>query len=123
LKVSIVCDSLLLQNSLKIFLKDFISTYKHCDLVLSDRQIDIQKPLVIVNSSPEADLQVPFSKSELLLKMEEMYNEIYQKQSKDKVHSQPKKNKKELWKLEREIDKITLEFREKLIKTLRDFYE
>ena len=123
MKVSIVCDSLLLKNSLKIFLKDFISTYKHCDLVVSDKQIDVQKPLVIVNSSSEADLQVPFSKSELLLKMEEIYNEIYQKQSKDKVPSQPKKNKKELWKLEREIDKITLDFREKLIKTLRDFYE
>jgi len=114
-----MCDSLLLQNSLEIFLRDYLSSYKQCEMVVSDKKRDIKKPFVIINSSKDADIKVPFSKSSLLLDLQN----IYQKNLKKNGIQDNNLQKNNLWKLERKIDKLTLEFRENLIKTIRDFYE
>ncbi len=119
LKISIMCDSLLLQNSLEIFLRDYLSSYKQCEMVLSDKKRDINKPVVIINSSKDTDIKIPFSKSSLLMDLQNIYQKKCNKENlKDDVFQ-----KNSLWKLERKIDKLTLEFRENLIKTIRDFYE
>jgi len=119
LKISIICDSLLLQNSLEIFLREYLSSYKQCELVLSDKKRDIDKPVVIINSSKDADIKIPFSKSSLLVDLQNIYQKSFKK---DNI-GQKKVEQNNLWKLERKIDKLTLEFRENLIKTIRDFYE
>lgn len=119
LKISIMCDSLLLQNSLEIFLRDYLSSYKQCEMVLSDKKRDINKPVVIINSSKDADIKIPFSKSSLLMDLQN----IYQKKCNKENFKNDVSQKNSLWKLERKIDKLTLEFRENLIKTIRDFYE
>ncbi len=119
MKISIICDSLLLKNSLEIFLKDNITTYKNSDIVLSDKKIDIDKPLFLIGSFEDADIAVPFSKSSLLIGLEK----VYRKRVKKRENKKLKKDKKKVWKLEREIDKLTLKFREDLIKTIREFYE
>ena len=114
-----MCESLLLQNSLEIFLRDYISSYKQCEIVLSDKKRDINKPLILINSSKNADIKIPFSKSSLLLELQNLYQKkVNKKNIKYKNHKRDN-----LWKLERKIDKLTLEFRENLIKTIRDFYE
>ena len=119
MKVSIICDSLLLQNSLEIFLREYLSSYKQCEIVLSDKQRDIDKPVVLINSSMNADIKIPFSKSSLLLELQKLYQtKIDKKNIKNKNYK-----KDSLWKLERKIDKLTLEFRENLIKIIREFYE
>lgn len=114
-----MCDSLLLQNSLKIFLREYLSSYKQCEMVLSDKKRDINKPLLLINSSKDADIKVPFSKSSLLLKLQDLYQE---KLNRENIKSKNCK-KDNLWKLERKIDKLTLEFRDNLIKAIREFYE
>ncbi len=115
LKISIMCDSLLLQNSLEIFLRDYLSSYKQCHVVLSDKKRDIKKPIIIINSSKDADIKVPFSKSSLLADLQKIYKSKFKKGN--------TQHKNTLRKLEKEIDKLTLEFRENLIKTIREFYE
>ncbi len=114
-----MCDSLLLQNSLEIFLREYLSSYKQCELVLSDKKRDLQKPVIVINSSNDSDIKIPFSKSSLLLGLQELYRLKYP--AKDNKNKNIKKDK--LWKLERKIDKLTLQFRENLIQTIRDFYE
>ncbi len=117
MKISIICDSLLLKNSLEIFLKEYITSYKNCNLLISDKKIDTEKLLVVVNSSNEADIKIPFSKSSLLIDLKNIFN-------KNNSENKPEKESiKSIWRLERKIDKLTLEFRENLIKTLREFYE
>ncbi len=118
MKISVICDSLLLQNSLEIFLKEYLSSYKQCDLVLSDKKREIDKPVILINSSKKADISIPFSKSSLMVRLRDIYNEKITKNHKDKDRKQDN-----LWKLERKIDKLTLQFRENLIKTIREFYE
>lgn len=119
LKISIMCDSLLLQNSLEIFLREYLSSYKQCEMVLSDKKRDINKPIVIINSSKNADIKIPFSRSSLLVDLQNIYQKKFNKNSNQKSKTQ----KNSLWQLERKIDKLTLEFRENLIKTIREFYE
>lgn len=114
-----MCDSLLLQNSLEIFLRDYLSSYKQCELVLSDKERELQKPVIVINSSDNADINIPFSKSTLLMELQKFYKKNYP----DKVNKSTNIKKDKLWKLERKIDKLTLQFRENLIKTIRDFYE
>ncbi len=116
-----MCDSLLLQNSLEIFLREYLSSYKQCEMVLSDKKREINKPIILVNSSKNADIKVPFSKSSLLLKLQNIYQKKVNKVSTNKNTENTKKN--DLWKLERKIDKLTLEYRDSLIKTIREFYE
>jgi len=81
MKIAILCDSLLLKNSLEIFLKDYISSYKNCDIVISDKKIDTDKLLAIISSSSDADIKKPFSKSSLLIDLKKIYKKENNKTS------------------------------------------
>ncbi len=111
MKITIDCDSVLLQKSLEIFLKEFKSTDKNCDFLISDKLFKVNKPLLFIsNSSNQSYLKKPFSKSKLLTAIEKFYNEnIVHKNSNDNLKVQ--------------IEDITREFVEKLLITIKGHYE
>ena len=75
MKISFDCDCVLLEESLKLFLRDFISPRKDCDFIVADRKIETKKPVfVIAEHSPH--LQIPFSKEALISALEEFYSAI-----------------------------------------------
>ncbi|EEF13274.1 hypothetical protein CAMRE0001_2702 [Campylobacter rectus RM3267] len=75
MKISFECDCVLLEESLKLFLRDFISPRKDCDFIVADRKIETKKPVfVIAEHSPH--LQIPFSKEALISALEEFYSAI-----------------------------------------------
>ena len=75
MKISFECDCVLLEESLKLFLRDFISLRKDCDFIVADRKIETKKPVfVIAELSPH--LQIPFSKEALISALEEFYSAI-----------------------------------------------
>ena len=75
MKISFECDCILLEESLKLFLRDFISLRKDCDFIVADRKIETKKPVfVIAEHSPH--LQIPFSKEVLISALEEFYSAI-----------------------------------------------
>ncbi len=117
MKISVSCDSLLLKNSLEIFLKDHIVVYKNCDLVISDKDINTDKCLVVINSSEKADITVPFSKTSLLSDLKKIYNNRY------KDHQINQDNSKKFKKLEKKFDKITMQYKEEIMQILREFCE
>ncbi len=123
MKIAILCDSLLLKNSLEIFLKDYMSSYKNCDIVISDKKIDTDKLLAIISSDSNADIKKPFSKSSLLMDLKKIYNQKENDKNDQIKNLDNKKNKKDLWLLTRKIDKLTLDFRENLIDLIKEFYE
>jgi len=74
-KISFECDCVLLEESLKLFLRDFISPRKDCDFIVADRKIETKKPVfVIAERSPH--LKIPFSKEALISALEEFYSAI-----------------------------------------------
>ncbi|MGE4295707.1 MAG: hypothetical protein AB7E49_08400 [Campylobacterales bacterium] len=64
--ISILCDSVLLKRALESFLGDRISAYGTCDLVISDKPRQIDKPVLVIGEH----LPKPFSRTQLLLTLE-----------------------------------------------------
>jgi len=73
MKIAIMCKSLLINESLKIFLSHYIVSYSKCDIVISDHHIDTTKPLFLMNYSKNSNIQMPFSSTSLLLALEKFY--------------------------------------------------
>ena len=75
MKISFECDCVLLEESLRLFLRDFISPRKDCDFIVADKKIEAKKPVfVIAERSPH--LKIPFSKEALISALEEFYSAI-----------------------------------------------
>ena len=75
MKISLECDCILLGESLRLFLRDFISPRKDCDFIVADKKIETKKPVfVIAEHSPH--LKIPFSKEALISALEEFYSAI-----------------------------------------------
>jgi len=119
LKIALACQSILLEKSLEIFLKSYIVPYKQCEIVISDKQIEIDKPLFYI-ATENSDLDLPFSKSALMLKIEKFYDS-FSKETKEKVDNTVKKV--DMKELEEKILKLTNSFRDDLVKTIKDYYD
>ena len=118
MKVALVCQSLLLSRALKSFLGENVVPYKQCDFVISDKKIDLDKPIFYIGSN-EGNLLVPFAKSTLWIALDKFFQELLMKQSSvDDMVSQP--NNTHL--LEEKINALTEKFRTELIQTIRGFY-
>ncbi|CAD7287018.1 ornithine carbamoyltransferase [Campylobacter suis] len=76
MKISFECECIMLQKSLLLFCKEFISPHKECDFVVSDTQVSSQKPVFLIGSH----INLPFSKQNLLNALEEFYSAIQIKQ-------------------------------------------
>ena len=75
MKISFECDCILLEESLRLFLRDFISPRKDCDFIVADKKVEAKKPVfVIAEHSPH--LKIPFSKEVLISALEEFYSAI-----------------------------------------------
>lgn len=111
MKVAIECDSMLLQVSLEIFLRDFQSNLDESDFLITDKLLRSDKPLLFIsNSSNQAYLKKPFSKSRLLVAVEKFYNEnVKNKDKQDKLKSQ--------------MQELTNDFVEKLMVVVKEYYE
>jgi hypothetical protein len=60
------CQSLLLQSSLEIFLKKYLSGAKQCDILVTDEFKESDKPQFVIKDR----LKVPFSKSNLFIELD-----------------------------------------------------
>ena len=95
MKLKINCDSPLLQESLEIFLKDFISEE---GIVISDNP---QKGTIIIGK----DIKKPFTKTSLLIQLEKLFNIKSQKPT-----------------FEEALDNLIDEFTKNLKTLIKDYY-
>ncbi len=115
MKVAVACKSILLQKSLELFLKDFISTYRYCDFMITDRNINMDKPLFLISKDKEANISVPFSKSQIILETKAFYQSL---QNKNKTTKGV-----DFTLLEKKIELLSKEFTKNIIKAVREHYE
>ncbi len=117
MKIALACKSLLVTKSLEIFLKKHLSSYKRCDFVISDYEIDVDKPVFLI-SDKISNLQIPFSKSSLIIELDKFYNNLNsEKASNGKILEDEKQD------IEKKIDFLTKKFRDDLIKVISEYYE
>ncbi|MFK5880892.1 MAG: hypothetical protein QM482_01650 [Sulfurospirillum sp.] len=117
MKIALACDSLLLTKSLEIFLKKNLTSYKRCDFVISDKKIEINKPLFLI-SDKMSNLQVPFSESSLMIELDRFYTNLIS----DKT-SRKESSKIISAEIREKIDFLTKKFRDDLIEVMQEYYE
>ncbi|WP_043902781.1 hypothetical protein [Helicobacter cetorum] len=75
MKIFISCQSLLRQKALETYLNDYLSSLKDCDFILTDKFIDTNKPLCVI----EKYLRMPFSQKSVEEDVKRFYRYLLQK--------------------------------------------
>lgn len=120
MRVAVECKSPLMQKSLELFLGKHLSSLKHCDIVLRDVKCFNDERCFYISSSKDADLIKPFSKSQLILAVENRYKEIYKESIEESSFSAVGSD---FGILEKRIESLTKEYQENIMKAVRAFYE
>ncbi|MEA3374202.1 MAG: hypothetical protein U9Q62_11015 [Campylobacterota bacterium] len=127
MKVAVQCESPLLQRSLELFLAAHLSSLKHCDVVIRDRQINDGYKSLYVGTSPDADLVKPFSRSQLMLLLDQMSEDEEAVQEIQEITEEigvsEKSDEMDFSILEKRIEKLTQEYQANILKAVRTFYE
>ncbi len=120
MKVAVECKSPLMQKSLELFLGEHLSSSKQCDIVLRDEPCLENPKCFYVSSSSDADLVKPFSKSQLILALENRYKSVGKEMLHEEILEQEPMNFEIL---EKRIDSLTKEYQANILKAVKAFYE
>lgn len=73
MKISFECECILLQKAAMLFLGKFAARRKDCDLIISDKKIEANKPVFIIGENSPY-LKFPFNKQDLIYTLEDFYS-------------------------------------------------
>ncbi len=116
MKIALSCRSVLLEKSLRKFLAGYIVDGDDADLIVSDHPIKSDKELLRIGSDDGADLSKPFSRSRLMIKIEE---KLQASKSKKAIKSFQIEEES----LEEKIHAAANRFAEELIRIVKEHYE
>ena len=119
MRVAVECKSPLLQKSLEIFLSKYLSSAKQCDIVVRDEECLNDERCFYISSNPESDLRKPFSKSQLILSLENRYESLHKGKPQEQTNDEPLNFDI----LEKRIDFLTKQYQQNIIKAVKAFYE
>ncbi len=122
MRVAVECKSPLLQKSLEIFLSRYLSSTKQCDIVVRDEECLNDERCFFISSNENSDLIKPFSKSQLILALENRYqmlNKDISKELQEGLGDEPLNFEI----LEKRIDFLTKEYQQNILKAVKAFYE
>ncbi|MDD2566609.1 MAG: hypothetical protein PHI89_04225 [Thiovulaceae bacterium] len=122
MKVAVECKSPLLQKSLELFLAKYLCTTKHCDIVIRDEKVPGDARSFYISSEKSADLVKPFSKSQLILALENRLKNTSLRASQEDA-AQEKTEPLNFDILEKRIEFLTREYQQNIINAVRAFYE
>ena len=118
MKIAAQCKSPLLQKSLELFLSNYLSAPKKCDIIVRDEECLNDERCFYIGSNEKADLKKPFSKSQLILALEKRYKEL----NKGSINIEVSEGM-DFFILEQRIDFLTQEYKESILRTIKAFYE
>jgi len=123
MKIAVECKSPLLQKSLELFLSKYLTSFKQCDIVVRDEKCLNDERCFFVSNDKNADLIKPFSKSQLILALENKYKNMLNDNlieiEEDLIQEEPLNFDI----LEKRIDYLTREYQQNILKAVRAFYE
>ncbi len=122
MKVAVECKSPLLQKSLELFLAKYLCTTKHCDIVIRDEKVPGDARSFYISSDKSADLIKPFSKSQLILALENRLKNTRGMLAKED-RTQEKNEPLNFDILEKRIEFLTKEYQQNIMNAVRAFYE
>jgi len=122
MKIAVECKSPLMQKSLELFLENYLSSTRQCDILVRDEACLENEKCFYVSSSKDADLVKPFSKSQLILALENRYKSI-KKDLPQTEETSVNEDPLNFDILEKRIDSLTKEYQANILKAVRAFYE
>lgn len=121
MKVAVECKSPLLQKSLEVFLSRYLCSSKQCDILIRDEECLNDERCFYISSDSKADLVKPFSKSQLILALENRYKGSHKEIiAIEKEYSDEPMN---FDILEKRIELLTKEYQQNILKAVKAFYE
>ena len=117
-KVAVECRSSLLQKALENFLGRHLSSLKQSDIVIRDYKSDDARSFYIATGE-DADLIKPFSKSQLLLALENRYKELGKSDVDENIQEQSSANFEIL---QKRIEMLTEEYKNNILEAIKAFY-
>ncbi len=122
MRIYIECKSPLLQKSLEIFLSEYLSSIKKCDILIKDEKCLDDFRCFYISTDKDSDLIKPFSRTKLVLALEDRYKKTQiAKQVIEIEYSDDEPLSFDI--LEKRIDSLTKEYQANILKTIRAFYE
>ena len=123
MKIAVECQSPLLQKSLELFLANYLSSLKQCDIVVRDIECLNDERCFYVSSKPNADLVKPFSKSQLILALESRYEELKEDETVEAKEVIVDNGPMDFEILEKRIEFLTKEYQDNILRAVKAFYE
>ena len=123
MKVAVECQSPLLQKSLELFLANYLSSLKQCDIVVRDIECLNDERCFYVSNKPNADLVKPFSKSQLILALENRYEELKEDTPEEESEVIVENEPMDFEILEKRIEFLTQEYQQNILRAVKAFYE
>ena len=123
MKVAVECQSPLLQKSLELFLANYLSSLKQCDIVVRDIECLNDERCFYVSNKPNADLVKPFSKSQLIIALEKRYDELKEDEPEVEESTEVNSEPMDFEILEKRIEFLTKEYQENILRAVKSFYE
>lgn len=126
MKIAVECQSPLLQKSLELFLDKHLTSSKKCDIIVRDVECLNDERCFYIATDVNADLQKPFSKSQLILALESKYRELNVEITKVQHKPQSVQADSEPMDfeiLEKRIAFLTNEYQENILRAVKAFYE
>lgn len=119
MKIAVECQSPLLQKSLELFLSNHLSSIKQSDIVVRDEACLNDERCFYISTDSKADLIKPFSKSQLILALEDKYASFTKENSKEDSVNE----KMDFDILEKRIEFLTQEYQQNILNAIKAFYE
>ena len=119
MRVAVECQSPLLQKSLELFLGNYLTSTKKCDIVIRDQPCLNDERCFYISSDKGADLVKPFSKSQLILALEKRYALRDVQESIEEEVDSPL----DFDILEKRIEALTQEYQANILRAVKAFYE
>ncbi|MEN8304204.1 MAG: hypothetical protein ABFQ64_09045 [Campylobacterota bacterium] len=123
MKVAVECQSPLLQKSLELFLANYLSSLKQCDIVVRDIECLNDERCFYVSNKSNADLVKPFSKSQLIIALEKRYEELKEDEPVEASEEIVESESMDFEILEKRIEFLTKEYQDNILRAVKAFYE
>lgn len=119
MKIALACNSILVEKSLRKFLKGNLVTEYEADILVSDHIVKSDKPVLRIGMDEDADLRKPFSRSQLMIKLEEKLQQSANHAMVRNFTVVEEENET----LEEKIERITRIFIDDLTAIIKEHYE
>ncbi len=118
MKVALKCRSDLLRKSLETFLGEYLVPEREAEILVADHDVKTSLPLFRIGTDEGADLRKPFSRSQLLIRLEE---ELRRKRQSKEMRDFVVEEEEET--LEEKIERATRRFVEEIVTIVRSHDE